>query len=195
MRTDRRQGGFTLVEMLISLAILALAVGAVAPLVLDSSRVNRSQQMAMQVQGDARNCLELVTSVLRSAGWDPRKTGIPLVTLNSSDPASADHIEVYADIDEDGDTDGAGEDILIRLSGTQLQWRTSTGGTFAVLADNITNDGSTHGTPEKMFTPDSATAPTKITVKITARSATRDPRSGFFIWYTVSDVVALRKKL
>jgi Tfp pilus assembly protein PilW len=181
--------------MLISLAILSLAIGAIAPLLLDSARVNRSQQMTMTIQADARNCLELVTSVIRSSGWDPRKTGFAALTLNASDPASADHIEVFADLNEDGDTADDGEDVLVQLSGKQLQWRKSTGGTLVVLADDVTNDANGDGTAELMFTPDSATAPTKITVKITTQSASRDPRSGQFIRYTVSDVVALRGKL
>ena len=195
MNTDRQQRGFTLVEMLVSLAVLSLAIGAIAPLLLDSSRVNRSQQMTMTVQADARNCLELVTSIIRSSGWDPRKTGFAALTLNASDPASADHIEVFADLNEDGDTADDGEDVLVQLSGKQLQWRKSTGGTLVVLADDVTNDANGDGTAELMFTPDSATAPTKITVKMTTQSAARDPRSGQFIRYTVSDVVALRGKL
>ncbi len=195
MTTDRRQAGFTLVEMLVSLAVLSLAIGGIAPLLLDSSRLNRSQQMAMAVQADARNCLELATSAIRTAGWDPLKTGFSALTLNASDPASADHIEIFADLNEDGDTSDDGEDVLIQLNGTQLEWRKSTGGTLVVLADGVTNDANGDGTAELMFTPDSTTAPTKITVKITTQSPSRDPRSGQFIRYTVSDVVALRGKL
>jgi prepilin-type N-terminal cleavage/methylation domain-containing protein len=195
LRADRRQRGFTLIEMLVSLAILSLAVGALAPLLLDSSRVNRAQQMTMAVQADARNSLELVTNALRTAGWDPLKTGFAALALNASDPASADHIEIFADLNEDGDTADDGEDVLIRLNGNRLEWRKSTGGSFVVLADGITNDENGDGTAELMFTPNSATAPTQVAVKITARSPVPDPRTGQYIRYTVSDLVALRGSL
>ncbi len=195
MTNERNQRGFTLVEMLVNLAILTAAFGAIAPLLLDSARLNRSQQMTMTVQADARNCLEVITAALRSAGWDPRKTGFSAITLNASDPASADHVEIFADMNEDGDTQDDGEDVYIRLSGNQLQWRKSATGAFVVLADDVTNDANGDGTAEMMFTPDSATAPKTITVKITTRSRAKDPRTNQYIRYTVSDVVALRGKL
>jgi len=46
-----------------------------------------------------------------------------------------------------------------------------------------------------MFVADSMTNPTKITVRITARSPVPDPRSGQYIRYTVSSEIVLRKNL
>jgi Tfp pilus assembly protein PilW len=181
--------------MLVSLAIFSTCLTALAGFILDSSRLNRSQHMAMTIQADARNCLEIVTGALRTAGWNPRSAGFSPLALNTADPASADHIEVFADLDEDGATTGPDEDVLIRLNGTRLEWRKSSGGSFVALADDITNDANGDGVAEMMFTPDSTTSPSKITVKITARSTAPDPRTGQFTRYTVTDVVALRGSL
>ena len=107
--------------------------------------------------------------------------------------ASNNWIEVFADLDEDGVTTSVGEDVTIRLNGTSLEWRKSTGGAFEILSPNITNDPS--GVPELMFTPDSITSPKRITVKVTARSPVPDPRTGKYIRATVSTDVVLRGSL
>jgi prepilin-type N-terminal cleavage/methylation domain-containing protein len=189
------QKGFTLLEMMISLCLFCFCVIAIATFLLDSTRLNRRQQMAMTIQADARNCLEMVTNVMRSAGWDPRKAGFTAVTLNAIDPASADHIEIRADLNEDGVISAADEDVLIRLNGNNLEWRKTAGGQFVVLASDITNDENGDGNAEMMFTPDSVTNPTKVTVKITAQSPVPDSRTGKYVRYTVTDVVALRGNL
>ena len=64
-----------------------------------------------------------------------------------------------------------------------------------VLADTITNDADGDGVAETMFVPDATTHPTRIMVRITARSPAPDPRSGRYIRYTVSSDVVLRKAL
>lgn len=195
MNAERRQQGFTLLEMMISLCIFCFCVMGLATFLLDSTRLNRRQQMAMTIQADARNCLEMVTNVMRSAGWNPRNAAFAALTLNATNPASADQIEIRADLDEDGVISAADEDVLIRLNGTSLEWRKSAGGPFVALASDITNDENGDGNAEMMFTPDSATNPTKVTVKITAQSPVPDSRTGQYVRYTVTDVVALRGKL
>ncbi len=80
-------------------------------------------------------------------------------------------------------------------SGDQLVWRRSPTDPYIVLARDITNDSDGDGIAEPMFVPDSAVDPTRITVRITARSPVPDPRSGGFVRYTVSTDVVLRSSL
>jgi hypothetical protein len=113
--------------------------------------------------------------------------------LQSPANAANNQIEVRADLDEDSATTSPGEDVTIRLSGTTLEWNAS--GSYSTLSPNITNDADGNGVPELMFTPDSTTNPTRITIKVTARSAAPDPRSGQYIRATVTTDVVLRGNL
>jgi len=197
MRQARAEGGFTLVELLVSLTLLSMVLGGIAGLLVQNSRINRVEQMSAEMQSDARNCLSMIVQVLRTAGWDPRNAGFIPVGLDPSPTNSTNYIEVFADLNEDGDVADAGEDVTIRWAGSRLEWRKSSDVTepFVTLADSISNDADGDGTAESMFVPDSMTNPTRITVRITARSPVPDPRTGQYIRYTVSSEVVLRKKV
>ena len=123
--------------------------------------------------------------------------GFAAVGLDPSPTNSTNYIEVFADLNEDGDTNDANEDITIRWATDKIEWRTTSDTTqpYVTLADSISNDADGDGTPETMFVADSMSNPTRITVRITARSPVPDPRSGQYIRYTVSSEVVLRKKL
>jgi hypothetical protein len=202
----RREAGLSLVEALVSTTVVLLALGSLAGMLLHSSRLNRSQQLAMAVQSNARNCLALIVERLRSAGWDPQNAGLPTVMLDplgtAASPADGvDNVEVYADLNADSETDGVATDddeeeqVLIRHVGDTVEWRLGPTTAFVVLARGVTNDADGDGLAEPMFVPDDALAPERITVRITARSPVPDPQSGQFIRYTVTSDVALRSSL
>lgn len=191
------QSGFTLIEMLVSLTVLLLASGGLAGLLVQNSRLNRSQQISTEVQGNARNCLELVVARLRSAGWDPMNAGIATVATDPNLGDSVSQIEIFADLDEDGLTTSVNEQMTIRHTGLQVQWR-RTGDpddVFEILATNISNDADGDGTIEPMFQPDDPSNPTRVTVQITAESPLPDPTTGQVVRYTVRSDVTLRKSL
>ena len=167
-------------------------------LLIQNARVNKSQQMTVEVQSNARNCLSMIVQRLRSAGWDPTNAGLPTINLDSDTSDANAEIEVFADLNEDGDTLDAEEQTLIRHIGAagQVVWRPTSdvNDPFIVLSGDISNDSDGDGTIEPMFVPD-ANPPTRITVQITAQSPAPDPTSGQFIRYTVSSDVVLRKAL
>jgi len=193
------QKGFSLVEMLVSMAVLTLALSGLATLLIQNARINKSQRMTAEVQANARNTLSMIVQKLRSAGWDPTNAGLPTVTLDPDTTDDISEIEVFADIDEDGVTaDDPDEQTLIRHLGAtgQIVWRPSSdvNDPFIVLSGDISNDADGDGNIEPMFVPD-AVPPTRITVQITAQSPAVDPTSREFIRYTVSSDVVLRKAL
>jgi len=195
----RAQSGFSLVELLVSLTVMALAMAGLASLLIQNSRINKAERMAAETQANARNTLSMVVQKLRSAGWDPRNTGsFPAVNLDPDLTDNISEIEVFADLDEDTATDSEYEQILIRHLGStnQVVWRPSndTSEPFIVLSGNITNDADGDGVIEPMFVPN-ANPPTVITVQVTARSPAPDPTSRQYIRYTVSSDVVLRKNL
>lgn len=192
-----RQSGFSLVELLVSMTVIVVISGGLARMMVHNSRQNRSQQMTVDVQANARNCLTLIEQKLRSAGWDPMNAGVPTVALDPDLTDSISQIEVFADLDGDHVTASNGEQVLIRHVNDSVVWRpTGAGGApFSVLANHITNDADGDGTIEPMFVPDSTTNPTRIAVRVTARSSERDPLTGEFIRFTLASEVVLRKSL
>jgi prepilin-type N-terminal cleavage/methylation domain-containing protein len=197
MSGRRSEGGFTLLELLVSLALLSMVLGGVAGLLIQNSKINRAEQMSAEIQSNARSCLSMIVQTLRTAGWDPRNAGFAAVVLDPSPSNTNNYLEVLADLNEDGDTTDAGEDVTIRWTSNRIEWRQSSDTTqpFVILADSISNDSDGDGTAETMFVADSMSNPARITVRITAQSPVPDPRSGQYLRYTVSSEVVLRKKL
>ena len=189
--------GISILELLVTVAVVSLAMAGILEMLVQNSRINKSQQMTAQLQADARICLSMVIQKLRSAGWDPMNTGLGPVVLDADLGDLVSEIEIFADLDADGLTTGPGEQITIRHSGDRITWRTTgnVAQSFEIMATNISNDSDGDGTPEPMFVPDSVTDPTRITVQITAQSPAEDPVSGEFIRYTMTSDVVLRKQL
>jgi hypothetical protein len=189
------QRGVTILEMLVGVTVLFVAMTSVAGMLVQSGRINKSQQMTAAAQSDTRTCLAMIESTLRTAGWDPMSAGIQVVRLDSDPGDGVEVIEAFADLDADGDTDGPDEQVLIRHVNDRIEWRRSVGGSFEILATGISNDADGDGTVEQMFVPDSTTNPTRIVVTITAESSGTDPLSREPVRHTMASEITLRKKL
>ena len=203
MTACKRQRGFTMVEALVSLTVLALAMTGLFSLLVHNSRLNKSEQMKAETQANARNVLSIVVQKLRSAGWDPLGTDLfDGVTLDTNTGDTIAEITVRADYHTpgtpntpDGLADQIDEVIVFRHTNNTIIWDQDDDGNFEVLAVNISNDADGDGTIENMFVPDSTTDPQQITVQITAQSPVVDPITRDFSRYTVSSDVFIRKDL
>jgi type II secretory pathway pseudopilin PulG len=198
--------GFTLIEALIGVTLTMVAVAALGGMLVQSAKINSSQQMKARVLSDARTCVSMIVQRLRSAGWDPQNAGIPTVVLDPADNDAnhadgVDNLLIFADLNGDGETDGTATDddddeqILIRHAGGLVEWQPEPGAGYVTLVANISNDADGDGTAEPMFVPDSATSPTQIVVRVTAESPDPDPVSGQPLRYTVTSQVVMRKSL
>ncbi len=203
MKHAQQQRGFTLVEALVSLTVLALAMTGLFSLLVHNSRLNKSEQMKAETQANARNVLSIVVQKLRSAGWDPLGTDLfNGLTLDTNTGDTVAEITVRADYHTaglpgtpDGLADQIDEVIVFRHSNNEIIWDRDDDGNFEVLAVNISNDADGDGTIENMFVPDSTTDPQQITVQITAVSPVIDPITRTFSRYTVTSDVYIRKDL
>jgi prepilin-type N-terminal cleavage/methylation domain-containing protein len=190
------EDGVTLVEMMVSVVILTVVSLAVSTLLVENTQINAREQLRVEAQGNARNCVARIVSTLRSAGWDPGDHGIPTVTLDPDPGDGISQIEVFIDRDGNGITSGtANEQVLFRHVGDHVEWSTDGSGNFRVLAANITNDADGDGTIEPMFTPDDATDPSRIVIQVTAVASHPDPQTREPIRFTATDEVVLRKEL
>jgi len=193
----KRQRGHTMIELMVSLGVLALIMSAAGPLLIDNARVNKSKQMAMAAQMEARNAMTMITNQIRSAGWDPRKIGFARLGLDPDPNGTDNYIQIFGDFNADNDLLDAGESITVRHNVNVIEWRTVADPNvpFVTIANNVTNDEDGNGTTEHMFTPNSIVNPSRVTVKITTRSAEPDPITRNFYRYTLSSDVILRDNL
>jgi hypothetical protein len=198
-RTEvRSERGIGFLEAIVSLALLLVILSAFGGFMIQSAKINKSRQMAVDAQSTARNCLSLVVQVLRTAGWDPRERGFAHVQTDPDLTDAINFIEVFADLDEDGTMDTSdGEQVLIRHNGNQLEWRVNGDAmtSFDILGVWITNDHDGDGTTDPMFLPDTTPNPTRVTVTITTEAPVLDPQTRRPIRYTVSSDVIFRKEL
>jgi prepilin-type N-terminal cleavage/methylation domain-containing protein len=193
MMTGNR--GFSLVEFIVALALLVLLVTGIAPLLFQSAQMNRSQQLVIETQANARSSVSLITQRLRTSGWDPREVGIPPLTVGTIANGGTNAVQIFADLNEDGDVNDQDENVLIRLVSNRIEWRRTAGGSFETLALNINNDPDGDGTADPLFVPTPLANPASITVQVTAQSPVMDPRLADFARFTVANEVTLRNSL
>jgi type II secretory pathway pseudopilin PulG len=192
MRRPTAQAGFGLLEALVSIAILSVILTIMATLLIENSKVAKAQRLQAQAQASARSTLSLLTQKLRLAGWDPSGAGITGVALDSDPTDSIDYIDLFADLNADGDVNDAGESITIRHVGDRVEWRETSSDPFEIIGVGVSNDADGDGVTEPMFTADTSPDPTRITVQITASSAALDPKTGEPVRFTISSDVTLR---
>ena len=187
------EAGFSVLELLVALAVMSVAVGGASTLLVENSRVNKRERLNAEVQANARTCLAAIVRELGSAGWDPVGLGIDPVAVDPDLDDEVSQIEIFADRNGDATIDGPREQTLIRHVEDRVEWRPGVDAEFETLAPHITNDRDGDGTIEPMFEtfPAGSSRPTRIRVQITARSPVPVP-GGDPIRFTVATEVALR---
>lgn len=132
-----RSAGFTLVEVLMSIAILSILFGTIYRTFDIFNRSYTSENVKAGVQQKTRIGIDLMARDIRLAGLDPlgsADAGFNPANTNSSS------IQFTADLNYDGDIDDPFEDIRYALNGNLLQLTSDlgTGMVAATLLDNVT---------------------------------------------------------
>lgn len=81
----RVQNGFTLVELMIAMALGAIVAAAVLTSFLSQNRSYLAQDDMVEMQQNGRSALDMLTRDLRSAGFDPNNLGaaVTVATANT----------------------------------------------------------------------------------------------------------------
>jgi prepilin-type N-terminal cleavage/methylation domain-containing protein len=87
----------TLVEMMVALAIFAVAMGVVFTFIVNSRRSYENISDRVEYQQTIRGALSLISREIRSAGCDPRETGFTRFPV-----ADAGQLRCRMDLDADG---------------------------------------------------------------------------------------------
>ncbi len=113
MPKENRQSGFTLVELMVTMAISGALLAVMVMALTAQSRTYNTQQEVATLQEDLRAALSLMSSEIRMATYNPAKgPNAKIIT------AAANIFRFSMDLDADGKTDGANEDIRYGISST-----------------------------------------------------------------------------
>lgn len=99
--------GFTLIEVMITLAISGIALAAIYGVFISSSHSYRTQEGAVDAQQRARVGLDFMVRNIRMAGLDPMGSAAAGIEV-----ATATNIRFTADMDMDGIIDNDNEERL-----------------------------------------------------------------------------------
>ena len=177
--TNRK--GFTLVELLVSMAIGLVILSAVARTFTLQTRQNSAEEQLAQLQQNVRAALDLMIREIQMAKYDPAASAFPSGTYGVT--YSAAQLQIKADMDGSGGLDtssgGSVENIIYAYDSNNLRItrQLGSGGTAQILADNITafTFGYYDGNGNAVTSSANSGNIRKVTLSITARTAKPDP--------------------
>jgi len=140
MKTAERERGFTLIEILISLAIVGIVMGAIYSTYYSQQKSYMVQEQVAEAQQNLRAALYYLEREIRMAGYDP--TGGANAKILTAQPNT---IRFTMDLTDNAGTGGpdkdtldANEDITYRLTAGVLERKSSTSAvSFSPVANNI----------------------------------------------------------
>jgi len=187
----RRNAGFTLVEMMVAIAIGMIVIASVAGTFTAQTRQNKAEEEISQMHQNVRGALDLMSRELMQAGYKAAGGSVTGVTYNAS------QLLIQADVDGNGTIDTGNtslEYITYAWNSTNLiiTRQLGTGGTAEPVADNITACVFSYKDANDAATTTSS-AIRKVTISITGRTANRDPSytsNGGYRTYQLSADVA-----
>ena len=142
MAKENNQSGFTLVELMISMAVSSVLLAAMVMAFTGQSSSYNTQEEITALQEDVRAAMDLMSSEIRMAGYNPTGNADSQILL-----ATGTQFQFTQDITDDagtgasdGDTDDANENIRYAINtNNSLGRETGGAGGLQPIAENITN--------------------------------------------------------
>jgi type IV pilus assembly protein PilW len=188
----KNSAGFTLVELLISLALSLVVLTSVSNAFINQRKTYDAQEQMTELIQKTRAVMEIITREVKLAGFNPTNS-TTLVGI----PYSTTQLEIRADLDGDGTAtvSDTNELIIYTHDGNNLEIDRDAGQAFSyakLLAENIQSftfdyldsDGNATTTANDIR---------MIEITITARTAKPDPDYGQnsgYRTYTLSSTVS-----
>jgi len=137
MNTDvLNNKGLTLVELMVVLVLSLLLMAAVYMTYQLQHSSGRAQMQVTATQQDLRAAMDVISLDIMHAGACPLPDQTIQGVIETTSGLNA--LKLRMDVNSDGNTNGANEDILYRRTGNTLE-RVDTGsGVIQVLANNVT---------------------------------------------------------
>jgi prepilin-type N-terminal cleavage/methylation domain-containing protein len=137
MRT-RPRGGFTLIELMISMLLLSIVLGAVVSVVLTMQKSYVRQRQVAGSDDALRAAETALLGVLRSAGANPYSISGPALAADPLGHGTFDNVRAVADFNPaDGDVSDPLEDVTVSVANDTMYVRWTAGGTTDPVAYGI----------------------------------------------------------
>ncbi|MDP3028875.1 MAG: prepilin-type N-terminal cleavage/methylation domain-containing protein [Deltaproteobacteria bacterium] len=98
-RDQNKTRGFSLVELLIAIAISGIVLGAISSLFIMQNKSYSVQEQVAEMQQNARAAMDMMTREIRMAGCDPTGSANAIIVT-----ATSNSINFTQDLDGDGHT-------------------------------------------------------------------------------------------
>lgn len=197
MDLSGRQKGFTLVELMIAMAIGLVVLGAVFSVFILQNKTFSNQEELVALQQNIRGGMDMVAREIGMAGYDPTGLNTDNTTANdfSGIPVSSSQLQLQADLDGSGSIDTTSqENAIYTYDSTNKKITRNIGGGAQPFLENIEAftfaylDGSGNTTTV-------AANVRQIRIAITGRTANPDPNyssNGGYRTFALTSVVAVR---
>ncbi len=129
---ENNERGFTIIELVVGLAISLILLGVAVKIFLVQQKAYNVQEQLSEMQQNIRSAMDMIARETKMAGYNP--TGASFDGIGNKSGATS--IQILADLDGDGDTGDADEDIIYSYDPTGLQ--IERGGAGNPIAENIT---------------------------------------------------------
>lgn len=179
------QRGFTLVEVMIAMAVGLIALGSIAVVFQMQSNTLKREEMASEMRDTARRVMDRMTRELLMAGYDPTgNAGAGVVSGPDLSPPSS--VNFTLDHDGDGAISGDRENVTYAYDSTNLTITRNA----RVIARNITGLSFTYYNSGNTAT-NTASDVRRIEIELNARS--EGPLAGTgYLTHTISTDVTPR---
>ncbi len=184
----RREGGFTFINLLVSMGISGIVLSTVTTTFVSQSQSYDAQEQIVEMQQNARAAMDIMTREIRMAGYSP--TGASIVGVHHH----SDKIHIRADITGDGDNNDPNEDIKFSYDAANLRIERDAKAGVQPFADNIQAFTMAYFDNNGNATTNSA-AIRQIQITITARTAEINrnyPFNGGYQTYSLTSLVTPR---
>jgi type IV pilus assembly protein PilW len=175
---SRVDGGFTLIELMVAIAIGLVVMAAVATTFTSQTRAYSAQEQINQMEQNLRGALDIMTREIKMAGYNPNGGTVTGVASYSSTS-----LTIQADIDGNGTllasgtgSDTANEQIAYAYDSVNKKiTRQVGGGTATTLAENISALTFTYYQTSGTTLATSASNIRRIKIAMTGITAKPDP--------------------
>lgn len=162
----KKKDGYTLIELLVSMGIGLLLLGALTSTFISESKYFALQEQLNEMQQNARAATDVIMREVKVAGYHP-------TAATDGIPYSASQLQVLADFDGDGNNLDANEDITYSFDAANFRILRNAGSS-QVLAENIQDFTFSYLDASGNSTTTTANI-RQIQVSITARTSKADP--------------------
>lgn len=180
-------------EMLFAIAIVLVVLAAASVTFISQEKAYDAQAQSSEMAQGVRAAMDMLSTEIRQAGYDPQD-----ITGFVGIPYSASQLQLYADLNADGDTSDPAENIVYTFDSTHLRVNrndVNTENATKPFAENITGFSVTYLQGDGVTEVTDAADQEKIRqvkIEITARTDKPDPdysENGGYRTFTLTSTI------